>query len=126
MQNIYMCLMTHGMIVISQIQYQEFAAYSDDPNCKLYTFQPQTEWGKTCIINYTIEHDFDPPIYFYYKLNKFYQNHRRYVKSREENQLENIDPFITDDCTPMETDANDIPLLPCGLIAYSFFNGVYT
>ena len=27
------------------------------------------------------------PVYFYYKLENFYQNHRRYVKSRNDDQL---------------------------------------
>lgn len=27
------------------------------------------------------------PVYFYYKLENFYQNHRRYVKSRNDEQL---------------------------------------
>ena len=29
----------------------------------------------------------DPPIYMYYKLTHFYQNHRMYVKSRDDSQL---------------------------------------
>ena len=34
-----------------------------------------------CTINVTIPAEMQPPIYFYYQLTNFYQNHRRYVKS---------------------------------------------
>ena len=40
-----------------------------------------------CTINVPIEKDMDGPVYFYYKLSNFYQNHRRYVKSRSDEQL---------------------------------------
>lgn len=29
----------------------------------------------------------DPPIYIYYELTNYFQNHRRYVKSRNDEQL---------------------------------------
>lgn len=43
------------------------------------------------------------PVYVYYQLNNFYQNHRRYVKSRDSSQL-NGNYLTTDklgDCDPI-------------------------
>jgi hypothetical protein len=35
-----------------------------------------------------IEEEIKSPIYVYYQLDNFYQNHRRYVKSRDNEQLD--------------------------------------
>ena len=43
------------------------------------------------------------PVYVYYELSNFYQNHRRYVKSLSFKQLQgNTDPSYLSDCTPLE------------------------
>lgn len=96
--------------------------YDDNPNCQL---------GQKCTINYTLPTEMESPVYLYYKLDNFYQNHRRYVKSRNDDQLRGIE--VTDfsklkDCEPLITtdgseDVNKI-LVPCGLIANSVFNGM--
>ncbi|NXW06459.1 CC50A protein, partial [Fregetta grallaria] len=41
----------------------------------------------TCTINFTLEHSFESNVFMYYGLSNFYQNHRRYVKSRDDSQL---------------------------------------
>ena len=38
--------------------------------------------ANNCIVNLTIDTKIEKPIYVYYQLENFYQNHRRYVKSR--------------------------------------------
>lgn len=64
----------------------------------------------------------------YYGLSNFYQNHRRYVKSRDDNQLlGRLDQEPSRDCSPFAY-ANDTygiekPIAPCGAIANSMFNG---
>lgn len=40
-----------------------------------------------CQITFTIDKDMKGPVYVYYELRKFYQNHRSYVKSRSYDQL---------------------------------------
>jgi hypothetical protein len=42
----------------------------------------------------------EPPIYVYYQLKNFYQNHRRYVKSRSDDQLRGGESVSG--CTPLE------------------------
>ncbi len=77
----------------------------------------------------------------YYQLDNFYQNHRRYVKSRSFNQLNG--KWITDkdlnDCDPIKRNSDvgiakslngtildpNEPAAPCGLVAKSFFNDTY-
>ncbi|XP_038937087.1 cell cycle control protein 50A isoform X2 [Rattus norvegicus] len=60
----------------------------------------------------------------YYGLSNFYQNHRRYVKSRDDSQL-NGDPSAllnpSKECEPYRRN-EDKPIAPCGAIANSMFN----
>ena len=44
-----------------------------------------------CTINLTVPEEMTPPIFMYYKLTDFYQNHRRYVKSRSDAQLRGVE-----------------------------------
>jgi len=76
--------------------------------------------------------DMPAPVYFYYKLENYYQNHRRYVKSRNDDQLRGV--VVTSssdlsDCDPyMSLGGSSAPAdfyLPCGLIAKSLFNDTY-
>ena len=80
-------------------------------------------------------------IMVYYQLDGFYQNHRRYVKSKSDDQLNGKDISLeamkdSQDCDPVITNKemgktqsitgatlaeNDVAI-PCGLIAKSFFN----
>ena len=81
-------------------------------------------------IDITITEDMDAPIYFYYKLTDFYQNHRRYVKSRSDVQLRGDVVSIgdLDACDPLsqwEDGGVQKMLYPCGLIANSFFNDTF-
>ncbi|XP_057971961.1 putative ALA-interacting subunit 2 isoform X2 [Malania oleifera] len=66
------------------------------------------------------------PIYIYYQLDNYYQNHRRYVKSRSDGQLlHGLKYNHTSSCKPEESN-NGLPIVPCGLIAWSLFNDTYT
>ena len=42
-----------------------------------------------------------PPIYVYYKLDNYYQNHRRYVKSRSSSQLLGKVTLIDEGCSQL-------------------------
>jgi hypothetical protein len=92
-----------------------------------------TDGNSACTVAITIPEDMEPPVYVYYELRNFYQNHRRYVKSRSDAQLQgeliSYDNLV--DCDPLRTlpgntGPNPPALFPCGLIAYSFFNDSYT
>ena len=60
-----------------------------------------------CKVRLPIETSIEAPIYVYYQLENFYQNHRRYVKSRSNEQLLGNDLPVADlaDCDPIVTNA---------------------
>lgn len=72
----------------------------------------------------------NPPVLFYYRLTDFYQNHRRYVKSFQADQLRGdaVDSATIESslCDPLRLDNRSRPYYPCGLIANSMFNDTYT
>lgn len=82
---------------------------------------------RQCIVEFDVPADLPPSVLFYYKLTNFFQNHRRYVKSFDSNQLKGQE--VTNDtlnkgnCKPLAT-IGEIPIYPCGLIANSLFNGL--
>ena len=82
-----------------------------------------------CILEFTIPNDISPPILFYYRLTNFYQNHRRYVKSLDTDQLKGkaktAGQIKSGDCDPLEVNSEGKPYYPCGLIANSMFNDTY-
>ena len=106
---------------------REFSPYDSNSDCSLN----DTNYGTECVVNYTLDYDFEPPIYFHYKLTKFFQNHRSYVKSRNTKQLILYEDILDNEyCDPSETQTSQAAddsysgkvMLPCGLIANSFFN----
>jgi hypothetical protein len=81
-----------------------------------------------CSIRFTIPSDMSPPILYYYRLTNFYQNHRRYVKSFNGDQLQgkavSAGTINGSDCAPL-TSVGDKPYYPCGLVANSVFNDTF-
>jgi len=62
----------------------------------------------------------------YYGLTNYYQNHRRYVKSRDDFQLlGKLSKTPSSDCAPYDYH-NNKPIAPCGAIANSLFSGMCT
>lgn len=94
-----------------------------------------------CLISFEIDKDMKAPVYVYYQLDNFYQNHRRYVASRSDAQLRGDASASISDCSPLKVTNDPVlkynstsstPLVstnatynlnPCGLIANSLFNG---
>jgi len=94
---------------------------------------------KNCTFQLTVKEDMEAPVYVYYELENFFQNHRRYVKSRSDAQLSGgavLGEGSLTDCDPLiksslpfpqgnVTDTAERVLHPCGLIANSMFNGAF-
>ncbi|KOO23178.1 cell cycle control protein 50b [Chrysochromulina tobinii] len=84
-----------------------------------------------CYITLTIEETMTPPIFMYYQLANFYQNHRRYVRSRSDTQLvgdtTHLAADLKEDCMYHYSASWDggAPINPCGLISWSWFNDTF-
>ncbi|XP_067654593.1 cell cycle control protein 50A-like isoform X1 [Haliotis asinina] len=105
---------------------------SDMPNqtCSNFLSDPNTTaYHKTCTCKRTVSlNKFEGKVYMYYGLTNFYQNHRRYVRSRDDNQLngQSIAPgSLNQDCDPYRL-LNSSGIAPCGAIANSLFNDSFT
>ncbi|GAA5952832.1 hypothetical protein JCM8115_002362 [Rhodotorula mucilaginosa] len=81
-----------------------------------------------CRINFDLPVELTAPVFMYYKLTNYYQNHRRYVKSINTDQLmgKSVSYSTIDggDCKPADTTDGKI-IYPCGLIANSLFNDTF-
>jgi hypothetical protein len=77
-----------------------------------------------CVINFQLDNDFNGDVYFYYGLVNYYQNHRRYVRSRDDNQLVGKTGAVSSDCQPFQQNATNVDYAPCGAIANSKFNDI--
>jgi hypothetical protein len=81
-----------------------------------------------CTVYFKLDSTFQKPVYLYYGLNNFYQNHRRYVNSRDDNQLLGnvLTPSgLNTNCNPYGS-VNGTVYAPCGAIANSLFNDTFT
>ncbi|KAG1138508.1 hypothetical protein G6F37_010465 [Rhizopus arrhizus] len=78
-----------------------------------------------CTLDFTVPKTMKGPIYMYYRLTNFYQNHRQYIKNFDADQLQgNIVSSSTlhTDCDPLAYSNAGKVIYPCGLIANSMFN----
>ncbi|AMD20586.1 HDL158Wp [Eremothecium sinecaudum] len=105
-----------------------------------YHFKGRTEdtpkWRHTtddlgnsiCQISFTVPETISGPVYVYYKLTNFYQNHRKYVQSYDLRQLTGEAVRREDlsaSCKPL-SERDDKVIYPCGLIANSMFNDTFS
>lgn len=69
------------LYVMSDQIYEETIVY--DNECYSYLRREDA----TCDLEIEVREDVEGPVYVYYQLDNFYQNHRRYVKSKNSDQL---------------------------------------
>lgn len=102
-----------------------------------------TTINEVCDISFTLTDDMNSPVMIYYQLVGFFQNHRRYVKSKSVLQLRGNNlskKDVKSDCDPILTNKDigknvsvnnsvlndDDVAIPCGLIAKTYFNDSFT
>ena len=105
-------------------------------------YTDKCENNEYCIVNIIIEEKIPKPVFVYYQLDGFFQNARRYVKSKQVGQLTGDNFKTAENCEPFETNKkmgfNDEKLsinsntlnseeiaIPCGLMAKTFFNDTF-
>ncbi|XP_051259806.1 transmembrane protein 30C [Dicentrarchus labrax] len=83
----------------------------------------------SCTVVFSIDKRFKGDVFFYYGLQNFHQNLRRYMDSRDDGQmvgrkrkLKNPSSY----CSPFTKDQNGLPIAPCGAVANSIFNDSFT
>jgi hypothetical protein len=85
-----------------------------------------------CRVKFNIPEELKPTISFFYNLENFYQNHRRYVNSFNAKQLlgDAVDGRTINDstCDPIAHDplGTGKIVYPCGLVANSMFNDTFS
>eukprot|EP00611_Tribonema_gayanum_P010950 TRINITY_DN2106_c0_g1_i2.p1 TRINITY_DN2106_c0_g1~~TRINITY_DN2106_c0_g1_i2.p1 ORF type:complete len:371 (-),score=98.45 TRINITY_DN2106_c0_g1_i2:131-1243(-) len=84
-----------------------------------------TNEDKTCTVTISVKDKMEAPVYVYYQLDNFYQSHRRYVASLSPSQLMGSNVQGDSLCSPLKKNG-DQWLNPCGLVANSMFNDVFT
>lgn len=84
---------------------------------------------QSCILDFEIPNDVKSPIYIYYKLTNFYQNHRVYIESYDLDQLKGSAisaDSLDKHCDPLRKDNQTGKVIyPCGLVANSMFNDTF-
>ncbi|PPJ49822.1 hypothetical protein CBER1_03317 [Cercospora berteroae] len=88
-----------------------------------------------CHLQFDIPDRLSGPVLLYYQLTNFYQNHRRYVQSFDQDQLKGTfrsnSSIGGSDCDPLKTGringtvGEEKAYYPCGLIANSLFNDTF-
>lgn len=97
------------------------------PECQVLLDLPGNKESCSVDVPVTVTKEMKSPVFFYYKLSNYYQNHRRYVKSRSDVQLRGDSSPSTSNCDPLTSDGfTGKPLYPCGLVAGSIFSDVFS
>ncbi|XP_028858384.1 cell cycle control protein 50A-like [Denticeps clupeoides] len=99
-----------------------------DTSSPCFSCYQNFSWNSTlpckCSLPFSLDQPFESNVFMYYGLSNFYQNHRRYVKSRDDSHLNGNLYSLTHpskECEPY-AHRDNVPVAPCGAIANSMFN----
>ncbi|XP_077473635.1 transmembrane protein 30C [Stigmatopora argus] len=79
----------------------------------------------TCEIRFQVNRALKGDVFFYYGLQNFHQNLRRYMDSRDDAQMVGRKKNLKKPsfyCKPFSTNEKGLPIAPCGAVANSIFN----
>jgi hypothetical protein len=118
-----------GVDPTSNLEFVSGCEIGDNPN---FMYKQNT----SCTIQFEVpldKGDLQPPVLVHYQVNNFYQNYRPYQASLDMGQLLGKltqDSVSALNCAPLNIVQNDqgedIRINPCGLIANTLFNDVFT
>ena len=107
-------------IYVDEVQY-------DGPNQNVDCAITSQNQNRPCELRFNFTEDVNGPVYVYYQLTNYFQNHRRYVASIDPYQLQGLKiskTTLKDSCTTLYENSNGLIINPCGLIANSFFTDI--
>ncbi|CAL4098012.1 unnamed protein product [Meganyctiphanes norvegica] len=128
------CVIIGGIFVTVSENVQELQL--DYTDCEQY---PSISENQTCVdvlrenitnlcqcrVDFVLKESFTKDVNIYYGLDNFYQNHRRYLLSRDNKQLSGDTDASLSRCYPFNEDQGK-KIAPCGAIANSMFNDSFT
>lgn len=105
--------------------------FRSETNAAQYTYADGVTINTTtCSLFVRVPEVMNPPVLFYYKLTNFYQNHRRYVKSFQSDQLKgdavDANTISNSACEPLQLNSSGSAYYPCGIVANSVFNDTFS
>ena len=81
--------------------------------------------GTTCSIEFDAETTLEKPVYVYYELSNFFQNHRAFVRDLDYFELMGSSSRSGSLCTTHTSTESGGEIKPCGVQAWSYFNDSY-
>jgi len=118
-----------GVMGLREIRHR----YDDDAECAQGFFPTAAEKeakvsyegaGTTCEIEIEAPRSLKGPVYVYYELSNFFQNHRAFVRDLDYYQMAGSKES-TKLCTTHQSTADGETIKPCGVQAWSYFNDSY-
>jgi len=124
----FSCLMSIMTVTVAKFDtdkaLEQKVRYDNLADCMVTSADTKATLPKICKVDIDIAQDMNAPVYVYYSFTNFYQNHRRYLKSKSAAQLRAEfpnDELNVNDCEPEITKRyKNKPMYPCGLLAYTF------
>ena len=131
-----------GTLVLLALAVYLFVGVASTDGVEVLYYDPKgssaCQPNSVCTVSFALPSTLKPPVFLLYKLDNFYQNHRRYIQSKSNEQLlgQPITASQASICSPFVTNAQmkvskswggvaldpNAIASPCGAIAYTFFN----
>ncbi|KAK9865052.1 hypothetical protein WJX84_006265 [Apatococcus fuscideae] len=124
------CLISALKVVQVSRRYDDICLAGTSNAEREATLMQQGGNGSACSITLDIPKAMKAPIFIYYEMDNFFQNHRRFVKSTSNSQLRGnvVAASGIANCEPeLFLDGNTSQVInPCGLPAWSYFNDTFS
>lgn len=117
------CLVSSNKALSLSVDYTDCVNIENLP-CSSLIMDTGRRAACECELTLEVNQDFTGNVYFYYGLERFWQNLRRYVDSRDDNQLIGKLNGVSDNTKPFRNPPNQTGIFyaPAGAIANSMFN----
>lgn len=135
-----------GALLLLALSIYLFVGMASTSGIEVLYFDPKgssnCQPNSVCTVSFSLGSSLKAPVFLLYKLDNFYQNHRRYIQSKSNEQLlgQAITTSQASICAPFITNAQmkvsrswggvaldpNAVASPCGSIAYTFYNDTFS